>query len=173
MTGLGYLAPGFNYSAAYAASANGSVIVGVGEPNGGGYEAFRWTAATGMVGVGSLGSVGNGAQSYAYSVSADGRVVTGTSSGALGTQVFQWSAATGIVGLPGYISNSNSPVKASSDGTVVVGTNAKKQAFMFTAPNSMMSLGCGGGFSCTANAVSGDGKVVVGRVLIARARDEP
>jgi probable HAF family extracellular repeat protein len=97
MVGLGYLVPGYNYSVATAVNANGSVVVGIGEPSGGGYNAFRWTAATGMVNLGVSSTIGNNSQSYGYGVSADGSVLVGKSTGALGTQAFRWTAATGLV----------------------------------------------------------------------------
>ena len=54
-------------------SANGSVVVGISD-SASGFEAFRWTKAGGMVGLGFLpGDV----ESDAFGVSADGSVIVG------------------------------------------------------------------------------------------------
>jgi len=52
MVALGDLPGGTDRSLAYGVSADGSVIVGVGNSTSGN-EAFRWTASTGMVGLGT------------------------------------------------------------------------------------------------------------------------
>ena len=64
------------WSNAYGANADGSVIVGQSNSPGSVYQAFRWTAGTGMVGLGTL----PGAEaSSASEVSYDGRIVLGWS----------------------------------------------------------------------------------------------
>ncbi|CAG0952928.1 hypothetical protein PHYC_00299 [Phycisphaerales bacterium] len=67
-------------SSAEAASNDGSVIVGWSRSMNSlnGTEAFRWTAATGMVPLGDL--AGGAFQSWAYDVSGDGSVVVGRAS---------------------------------------------------------------------------------------------
>src|SRR4051812_29188909 len=77
--GLGFLA-GNNYSFAYDVSADGTVVVGEAGTTNYGNEAFRWTAANGMVGLGDL--PGATFYSVAFGVSADGSVVTGLATGA-------------------------------------------------------------------------------------------
>jgi probable HAF family extracellular repeat protein len=67
---LGDLPGSIHYSAAYRCSSDGSVIVGWGFSGAHFQEAFRWTAATGMVGLGPLMEV-------AYDVSGDGSVIVG------------------------------------------------------------------------------------------------
>jgi probable HAF family extracellular repeat protein len=47
---VSWIAPGNTGSEAWAVSADGSVVVG-GSYGGANYQAFRWTAATGMVGI--------------------------------------------------------------------------------------------------------------------------
>lgn len=65
---------GFYNSAAYGVSGDGSVVVGRGlGPSG--REAFRWTSASGMVGLGDLN--GGSFDSQAFGVSDDGSVVVG------------------------------------------------------------------------------------------------
>jgi uncharacterized membrane protein len=149
---------------AYAASGDGSVIVGAsaGTSNG---PAFRWTQATGMVGIGANGP--------AYDVSADGSVVVGISD----SLAFRWTADQGVLTLPTLppttpqqritYSEANA---ASADGSWVVGeTNG--QAFRWSEASGMVGLGVlppfqligipGTEFSF-ATDVSGDGSVVVG-----------
>ncbi len=71
MQGLGAL-PGDIVSSACGISADGSTIVGV-SFNADDHEAFRWTASTGMVGLGHLGFD----WTWATGVSGDGSVVVG------------------------------------------------------------------------------------------------
>jgi probable HAF family extracellular repeat protein len=53
LRGLGDLPNGSFYSEAYAVSADGSTVVGIGTSESG-YQAFRWTAAGGMAGLGGI-----------------------------------------------------------------------------------------------------------------------
>lgn len=79
MVGLGDLPGGSFFSRAFAASADGSVVVGVSDsgPLAEDDEAFRWTSTGGMVGLGDL--LGGGFSSAALDTSADGSVVAGIS----------------------------------------------------------------------------------------------
>ena len=114
--GLGDLPDGKFYSEAAGVSADGLVVVGFGN-SASGPEAFRWTQATGMVGLGDLlGGQFRSGVTMPTRVSADGSVVVGYSDSALGGEGFRWTQATGMVGL-GYIS----PSFFSADGSVVVG----------------------------------------------------
>ena len=72
--------PGGVSSSAFGLSSDGSTIVGFSQN-----EAFRWTAADGMLGLGSLGG------STARGVSASGEVVVG----ATGQGPFRWTEAAG------------------------------------------------------------------------------
>ncbi|MCK4340255.1 MAG: hypothetical protein KAY37_00850 [Phycisphaerae bacterium] len=168
MIGLGDLLPsGVRYSAAWETSANGSVVVGFGTRStypATLYEAFRWTASGGMVGLGFLPSR---LSSMAKSVSSDGSVVVGSSGAGALAEAFRWTAATGMVGLgdlPGdYMSVATD---VSADGEVIVGysaTASSKQAFRWTEDAGMVALGYlpGGSYS-EAHGVSADGSVVVG-----------
>ncbi len=98
------------------------MIVGLGESVNG-VEAFRWTAETGMVGLGDV--AGGGFFSDAYDVSADGSVVVGRSAGPnpFIYSAFRWTAETGMLALPsaagGAIPDIASAV--SGDGNVIVG----------------------------------------------------
>lgn len=162
---------GNNSRHAYGVSADGAVVVGE-RRSGSDMEAFRWTAAEGVKGLGYLWSPPEWSPiSAAYGVSADGLVVVGSSSSGSGNmQAFRWTPAGGMVGLgdlPG--GNFNSGARASStDGAVIVGygnSAAGPEAFRWTEAGGMVGLGDlpGGGFASYAWSVSADGSVVVGR----------
>lgn len=127
-------------SGATAASGNGSVIVGW---SNGDHGAFRWTAATGMVGLGNLPGAEYG--SSATSVSADGLTVVGNGPSAIGRQAFRWTAATGMVGLgdlPGGTFESTA-TGVSPNGSVIVGNGHDAngwQAFRWSASTGMIPL---------------------------------
>jgi probable HAF family extracellular repeat protein len=169
MVGLGDIPGGIFYSAAYAVSADGAVIVGWGSSMSG-TEAFRWTDATGMVGLGDLpGGDFYIFYSWAKGVSADGAVIVGESESVLGFEAFRWTEATGMVGLGdlpgGAFSSSASAVNA--DGAVIVGESESflgLEAFRWTEATGMVGLGDlpGGSFYSLAKGVSADGAVIVG-----------
>jgi probable HAF family extracellular repeat protein len=159
--GLGSL-PGWNESHATAISDDGRVVVGQS-----GAEAFRWTLAGGMVGLGILPG-GAFVGSAASDVSADGSVVVGQAYGA-GGEAFRWSAADGMVGLgnlPGGTSSGASGVSA--NGSVIVGSGRnssnRQEAFRWTEAGGMVGIGDlpGGSFSSAAGDISAVGSVVVG-----------
>ena len=148
----------FNYNTT-GVSGDGSVVVGT---SGNDYvsgiptSAYRWTAGSGMVGLGGYDSSASG-------VSTDGSVIVGTSD----YVAFRWTAGTGIVGL-GYLpggtySGANG---ISADGSVIVGTSysaSGNQAFRWTAGSGMVGLGhLPGTTNSSATAVSADGSVIVG-----------
>jgi probable HAF family extracellular repeat protein len=107
MKGLGHLpsATGFVGSVAYDVSQNGGVIVGVSSvlQNSGleRSEAFRWTAESGMVGLGDLD--GDGFYSAAYGVSADGALIIGSGRTAGGERAFLWDDAHGMRDLQSFL----------------------------------------------------------------------
>lgn len=111
---LGTLPAGGSASA-LGVNADGSVVVGSS-----GFEAFRWTAGTGMVDIGGLG----GLYSLAEDVSADGSVIAGTAALPDGTErAFRWTAETGVVNLGVLNGGTYSLANAiSDDGNVIVGT---------------------------------------------------
>jgi probable HAF family extracellular repeat protein len=153
-------------------SYDGSVIAGWHDPAG--YrEAFRWTAADGVVGLGDL--PGGSDESLARGVSGDGNVIVGFGSvekdGLISSEweAFRWTAATGMVGLGnlGELGAWSSAGAASADGSVIVGWAASSQGtqgFLWTEQTGMVGLGDlpGGTFSSNARGVSADGSVVVG-----------
>jgi probable HAF family extracellular repeat protein len=163
--------PNYAYSYAIGASRDGTVIAGgAAFPDASGHhgQAFRWTAATGMVPLGGL--PGNSLASEADGMSADGRVIVGISASYAGDQAFRWTQATGMVGLgdlPGGTFKSFAR-GASADGGVVVGngyTERGSEAFRWTAETGMVPLGDGpnGTYATEANAVSADGTVIIGK----------
>lgn len=93
---LGDLAGNNVGSDASGISANGKTVVGSAASSGG-YEAFRWDEANGMIGLGDL--PGGNFSSRASDVSADGTIVVGTSSTAQGVRAFVWSETTGMLDL--------------------------------------------------------------------------
>jgi len=99
MDPLGYLdeTSSVPYSMGYAASADGSVVVGSSFVSAiGGQKAFRWTELHGMVSLGDLhGSDG----SIATAVSADGSIIVGCGFSALSVQPFIWDEANGMRSL--------------------------------------------------------------------------
>jgi probable HAF family extracellular repeat protein len=177
MVGLGYLAGGSSFSSAEDVSPNGSFAVGASN-SAAGLQAFRWTSAGGMVGMGDLPGAPFG--SVATGVSADGAVVVGFGNlnEATGTtEAFRWTSGGGMVGLgdlPGGPLNSNT-WDVSADGSVVVGygnTASGEEAVRWTAGDGMQNLRdlliAGGATGLTgwtltqATGVSADGLTIVG-----------
>lgn len=141
--GLGFL-PGasslpikLRSSGAVGVSADGSVVAGYssyglepGTPSSSGlvlFQAFRWTAADGMTGLGFL--AGNN-QSQATAISADGTTIVGRSfSGqviTVGERAFRWTASGGmqglgpIAGITGNLVESGA-LRVSPDGGAILG----------------------------------------------------
>jgi probable HAF family extracellular repeat protein len=152
MIGLGFLGTGEQQSWANAVSADGSVVVGVSYPTTGGSaegtsEAFRWTAGSGMVG---LGFLPGGVLSEALAASADGSVLVGWGDfgdPAAASQAFRWTSGSGMVGLGRLPGDSFSEAHGvSADGSVVVGLSQggdpvyDQTAFIWDATNGMRSL---------------------------------
>ena len=126
--GLGDLPGGHTFSIAHSVSADGAVVAGVSGSNSGGaggYEAFRWTASEGIVGLGDLYGPGN-VSSCANGVCSHGPLIVGWSRSAATNprdEAFLWGLEDGMVGLgslPGGQVGSNA-ADVSADGSVVVG----------------------------------------------------
>jgi len=147
--------------AALGVSGDGSVVVGTF-----GGQAFRWTAATGMVGLDTLPTPVGGASSTARAINADGSVIVGGTSSAIGDQPFRHTIAGGMLGLgfPG-----DGAFAVSADGSVLAGTHRGMsdlpEAFRWTAAGGAVPLGFidpNDSVRSDAFAISGDGNVVVG-----------
>src|SRR5262249_14550360 len=122
--------------------------------------AFRWTAATGIVDLGTLPGASGKYYGYAWGVNADGSVVVGFQTDSGGQlQAFRWTPSAGMVGLgflPGRTFSSASA--SSSDGSVIVGTaGGPSQAFRWSVATGMVPIDSG-----TALGVNSLGTIVVG-----------
>lgn len=187
MVSIGELPGGQARAKAFGVSADGTVIVGkdeidasgTGDADGWGTEAFRWTAATGMVGLGD--APGGEYESGAHDVSADGSVIAGTvkTSSGPGDVAALWTIAGGIMEL-GFLPGHNYQSAAlgiSADGDLVLGwsqadDNSATEAFIWTQANGMQSLrdlliakgvtGLENWQLLEANSISADGQWVVG-----------
>ncbi|NUQ46295.1 MAG: PEP-CTERM sorting domain-containing protein [Phycisphaerae bacterium] len=157
-------------SNALGVSADGSVVVGRGHSTASGLltEAFRWTSATGMVGLGDL--PGGVFYSEAYAAPNSGATVVGVGSRSFSsdTEAFRWTQPGGMVGLgdlPGGATHS-AAFDASADGSVVVGyaTYQYVQAAKWTAATGWIALGLlpNHDAGSHARAVSSDGQTIVG-----------
>jgi probable HAF family extracellular repeat protein len=160
--GLGFLGGGeFNLkrtaSQASAVSADGTVIVGfaydagfpIYVPHDARFEAFRWTEADGMVG---LGKVSTDNYSSARAVSADGSVIVGQSAfvGEVNSvyRAFIWTEADGMRSLREWLVTEcgldltgwtlEDATGISADGTIIVGNginpDGQSQAWVATIP---------------------------------------
>jgi probable HAF family extracellular repeat protein len=119
------------FAFANAVSGDGLAVVGVGDPDGGGNSAFRWTATGGMVRLGTLAGWG---YSSAYSASADGSVVSGYCYGPNGKRAVRWTnagAGAGTLQDLGTLSTtcgaqsfSQGYGGVSADGTVISGDSS-------------------------------------------------
>jgi probable HAF family extracellular repeat protein len=172
--GLGNL-PGGDppHSIPWDISPNGTIVVGESQsPNG--LEAYRWSADTGMVALGSLG--GEDFFSTAWRISADGRVIVGASrspSSGERTEAFRWTAELGMVGmgdLPGGVFSSSAR-GVSADGSVITGVSTSELApsfgelFRWTESTGLEGLGTLGGSEIPAGIpwqISRDGTTIVG-----------
>jgi probable HAF family extracellular repeat protein len=124
---------------AWAASADGSVIVGDG-----GLQAFVMGPNQGIKGIGVLPGR---SRSRAVGVSSDGSVAVGSSYTASWEQeqAFRWTEKEGMVGL-GFLPGSNYsfPNAISPDGSVIVGTSSAGSgypAFRWSQSQGMVNLG--------------------------------
>lgn len=162
-TDLGTL--GGRTSWAYAASVDGSVIVGAAELSNGFNRAFRWTAATGMV---NLGTLPGALRSVARGVSADGNVVVGWSG--FENQIhhaFRWTPDGGMTDIHNPSFGQSEALGVSGDGNVVVGAWGPPSftpalPFRWTAEGGMVNLGTLGGQWGEAWDANYDGTIVVG-----------
>ena len=163
-SGIGDLTGGNYYSVAVAISDDGQTVVG--QSSSGNLEAYRWTRADGMVGLGYLDETHF---SNALGVSADGSVVVGSSSSSPGFQAFLWTANSGMVGLgdiPGGFFESGAEA-CSANGDVIVGDGANAMsvevASRWTSGTGMVALESlpDDTFSF-AKDISADGSIIVG-----------
>jgi uncharacterized membrane protein len=164
---LGDLPGGDFYSRASAVSADGSTVVGD-SMSATGFDAFKWTEATGIV---RLVTFGTNGVTDATSVSGDGKIIVGNTYANLNSYTdsdpFIYSDVAGFSSLSSCgCHGSSSKITVSDDGTTVVGSGANGNAFAFrwTAQTGPVSLGDfpGGNNISQALDVTPDGRVVVG-----------
>lgn len=144
-----------------AVSADGLTVVGDAYPNGS-PRAFRWSAAGGIEDLGAF----PGAVSSARAVSADGRIVVGTSGG----KAFRWVEGSGMHELGTPANAFGSPATGvSADGQVVCGWAwfpPQTRSYRWTQAQGLEYLPMlppGSGLSYLAAAgISADGLVIVG-----------
>ncbi|MCX7993997.1 MAG: PEP-CTERM sorting domain-containing protein [Fimbriimonadales bacterium] len=163
LTWLGVF-PSGESSEAWSVSVDGQTVVGAGR-TGNITRAFRWSASTGLVDLGSFGGNLHSAQG----VSADGSVVVGYSRDASNNfRPFRWEAGS-LSALP-LLSGARwgRALGVSADGNVVVGEmglgGGRRRAFRWSSSGGVQDLGIlpGGQDWSAAAAVSADGGVVVG-----------
>lgn len=170
---------------ANAVSGDGSVVVGHGQTTEAEspFEAFYWTAESGVV---PMGNLSNGpipdaqfkpSYSSARAINRDGSVIAGMSwpglrpGGSAAAEAFRYETATnamaGIGDLQSPVFHSTAE-GISKDGRVIVGQartpEGDQVAFRWTASSGMISLGDlpGGETVATARAANRDGSVIVG-----------
>ena len=157
---LGDLSGGRNWSRAAGVSVDGRVVVGVASSARADEEAFRWSAATGMVGLGVLPAR---PWSTASDASHDGSIVVGTS-GNSPVEAFEWTELGGMVGLGFPNGDSSRAYAVSADGASVVGyvqSFAGNRAVRFGGPKGAVSLALG----ARGLGASADGSVIVGDIF--------
>lgn len=120
---------GFAWTEAAGVSGDGATVVGT-VGNDARLEAFRWTPARGIELLGTLPGAKN---SRATTISADGRVILGTSD----ERAFRWTAAGGMVALAPDVEFE--PVATSADGSIVAG-NIDGQPYRWDANHGLQSL---------------------------------
>jgi probable HAF family extracellular repeat protein len=132
MVGIGKL-PGDTFSGATEVSGNGQVVVGWSGTDSDKGQAFRWTSADGMGGLGYLPGFGRDVRSRAFDVTHDGSVVVGDSGLCCwGGKAFVWDEGHGMRDLQEVlrfehslrISGKLESVRSiSDDKTVLAGTS--------------------------------------------------
>jgi probable HAF family extracellular repeat protein len=141
-------------------SADGGAIAGS-SPVGTVQRAFRWTADTGVVDLGTLG----GDRASANAISSDGSTVVGNSvTDEDEVHAFRWhDGAMDDLGMQG---DGSSAEKVSADGSVVAGygnTNTGLTSiFRWTQGSGMIDIGNLSNQALTLGALSADGSTIVG-----------
>ena len=160
MSNLGLLTGGSANSEAYAASSDGSVVVGFSDSSEGN-RAFKYVGGT----MSSLGVLTGGSSSIAKGISSDGTVIVGYSDSSESTRAFKY--VDGTMSSLGVLTGGafSSARAASSDGSVIVGHSGSSEgsrAFKYVG-GTMSSLGVlTGGSTSVGKGVSSDGSVIVG-----------
>ncbi len=145
---------------AWDVSYDGSILVGDYRMPDNTYQASRWTAGQGNVGLGFLGDYNN---SSATGISADGSVIVGISGDLDGGELFRWTAGNGMVSLgtlPGAAGVWDPAISA--DSSVIAGESGG-ELFRWTADEGMVNLGnLPGSEDIWVRDMSADGSIIVG-----------
>jgi len=168
---------GTTLSTASGVSRDGQVVVGSAKDSCTLSHAFRWTASSGMV---DLGSSVQGKASSGLNVSGDGNVVVGYQEAANGVrQGVRWLSGRQEL-IPGADGSVGQALGTNVDGSIVVGRqcrpalgNADQSAWVWTAQAGTKCLpapqrisvpgpGVGPPVGVEANATSDDGQVIGG-----------
>lgn len=163
----------YAYSTATKVSDDGSVVAGYGYGNASN-GVFRWTEATGMVDVGSLG----GTSTNLYAMNGDGSVLVGYSytENNAEAHAYRYVASTSTMTDLGTLGGTYSSARdLSADGSVVIGSSSDAanvaHGFVWTEATGMTTVeewveNQGGSIgevtTQTAEFISDDGKVIVG-----------
>lgn len=139
-------------------SEDGSVVVGW-RDSGAKTEPFRWTSATGTVGLGLFGN----ASTYAIGVSPDGQSVYGHAYAAGQTNFFSWTTGGGYVPTGTVVGNING---VSANGSVYIGSQYTYSGFVpfrYSTDTGYKQLGTLGGYaSALPYGISADSTSIVG-----------
>jgi hypothetical protein len=99
-------------------------------------KTFRWTAASGLVDIGTLG----GNYCWDSYISGDGTTIVGASENSYGENcLFRWTEETGMVNLTPTGSFNGSLLGVSADGSVMVG-GVDNAAFIWTEATGILDL---------------------------------
>jgi len=126
-----------------------------------------WTEQLNSQSLTWLGTLG-GSVSAAYDVSADGKVVVGTSAineGSSFMRAFRWTDSTAMQNLDSLGAGNSFAYGVSEDGTVVVGDasiNGFIRAFRWTDSTSLVGLATLDFAGSYAKGISADGSIIVG-----------
>jgi probable HAF family extracellular repeat protein len=157
-------------SRAFGISSDGRYVSGWSNSNeSGDRQAFVWSDASGMIGLGDL--PGGLFRSEALAVSNTG-VAVGSGAVANGSEAFRWTSSQGMMSI-GTLGGSEKQAFAedvSADGNVVVGQSKNvsnsQRAYRWAPATGMVEMGVGvldPFVSSHAFAVSGDGSTIVGQ----------
>jgi probable HAF family extracellular repeat protein len=169
---IGFLDPdNFGPCIAYGISPDGGTVVGQSlSPQG--FQAFRWTVETGIVGLGAFSNPA-GASSVAMGAANGAVAIVGASvrpdSLSEDGSPFRWSADNGLeyLGNLGGTRTAGTAFGVTPDGGVIVGfastADFELQAFRWTAGAGVEPLGMfENQMQSAARAVNADGSVIVG-----------
>ncbi len=154
--------PSGGVSEAVAVSDSGTVVVGRAENINYFWRAFRWTAAEGMVALGTFG----GSASEALGLSPNGAIVVGKAQDSIGRwRAFRWTPTEGMHDL-GTLGGRESEAAAVAPSGLIVGraanTSLQLRAFLWSTQTGMRDLGTLGGAESAALAIARDSVIVVG-----------